>query len=121
MLLTGTSTLESYLQFLTVLILFVFVLGITYATTRWIAKYQKGKASGGNMEVMESLRITPDKYLQIVRVGTRYFVISVGKNEIHMISEVTESDLIWKDSQETALNFNSIFEKFKKQNEKDND
>jgi len=43
MLLTGAGTMDSYLQFITVLILFVFVLVITYVTTKWIAGYQKGK------------------------------------------------------------------------------
>ena len=39
MLLAITSRTDSYLQFLTVLLLFVFVLVITYFTTRWIARY----------------------------------------------------------------------------------
>ena len=38
-----------------------------------------------------------------------------------MLCECTEEELIWKETQGTELNFNSILEKFKKQNEKDND
>ena len=121
MLLTGTSTMDSYLQFITVLILFVFVLVITYITTRWIANYQKGKAMGCNMEVMETLRVTGNKYLQIVRVGKKYMVIAIGKDEIHMLSEVSEEDLVWKTTQETELNFSALLEKLKKQNGKEND
>lgn len=121
MLLSSGSTLDSYLQFITVLLLFIFVLAITYVTTRWIARYEKGKAVGNNMEVMETLRINSNKFLQIVRVGKKYIVISVGKDEIHMLCECTEEELIWKETQGTELNFNSILEKFKKQNEKDND
>ncbi len=121
MLLTNVSTMDSYLQFLTVLILFVFVLVITYVTTKWIANYQKGKAVGSNMEVMETLRITGNKYLQIVRVGKKYLVIGIGKDEVHMLAEVSEEDLVWKNLQETELNFNAILEKFKKQNGKEND
>ena len=121
MLLTGTSTMDSYLQFITVLILFVFVLVITYVTTRWIANYQKGKAIGSNMEVMETLRVTGNKYLQIVRVGKKYMVIAIGKDEIHMLSEVAEEDLVWKTGQEAELNFSALLEKFKKQNGKEND
>ena len=119
MLLTGTSTMDSYLQFITVLILFVLV--ITYITTRWIANYQKGKAMGSNMEIMETLRVTGNKYLQIVRVGKKYMVIAVGKDEIHMLSEVSKEDLVWKTGQEAELNFSALLEKFKKQNGKEND
>ena len=121
MLLTSVSTLDSYLQFITVLILFVFVLAVTYITTRWIANYQKNKAIGSNMEIMETLRVTGNKYLQIVRVGKKYLIIAIGKDEIHMISEISEDELVWKDSKETELNFGSILEKFKKQDRKDND
>ncbi len=122
MLLTGAgSTMDSYLQFITVLILFVFVLVITYVTTKWIAGYQKGKAAGCNMEVMETLRVTGNKYLQIIRVGNKYMVIAIGKDEIHMLTEVSEDDLIWKESRESEMNFSALLEKFKKQNGKEND
>lgn len=121
MLLTGAGSMDSYLQFITVLILFVLVLVITYVTTRWIAGYQKGKAAGSNMEVMETLRVTGNKYLQIVRVGNKYMVIAIGKDEIHMLTEIAEDDLIWKDSREQELNFNAILEKFKKPGGKEND
>ena len=93
MLLTGTGRTDSYLQFLTVLILFVFVQRITWVTTRWIANYQKGRALSGNLEVVETLRITGNKFLQIVRAGKKYLVIAVGKDEIHMLTELTEDEV----------------------------
>lgn len=119
MLLTGVSTTDGYLQFLTVLILFVFVLGITYAVTRWMAGYQKNKALGGNLEVMETMRVTGNKYIQIVRAGSKYLVIAVGKDEIHMLSELSEDDVVFSQDQPTSIDFGSILDKLKKQ--KDND
>lgn len=121
MLLTGAGTMDSYLQFITVLILFVFVLVITYVTTKWIAGYQKGKSAGSNMEVVETLRVTGNKYLQIVRVGNKYMVIAIGKDEIHMLTEVSEDDLLWKESRESEMNFSALLEKFKKPSGKEND
>ena len=59
----------SYVQFITVLIIFVVVLGITAMTTKWIAGYQKKQTENSNMEVVETSRIASNKYLQIVRVG----------------------------------------------------
>ena len=118
MLLTGTGRMDSYLQFLTVLILFVFVLGITWATTRWIANYQKGKALSSNLEVVETLRITGNKFLQIVRAGKKYLVIAVGKDEIHMLTELTEDEVtMLREHNTQSPDFKSILEKFKKQNE----
>lgn len=59
---------DSYVQFMTVLILFVFVLAITAFVTRWIGGYQRGRSAGTNMELIESLRLSNNKYVQIVRV-----------------------------------------------------
>lgn len=122
MLLTGMSRTDSYLQFITVLILFAFVLGITYATTRWMANYQKGKAAGSNLEVIETMRITNNKYLQIIRAGRKYLVIAVGKDEIHMITELSDNDLmLLKDQDTRKMDFKSILEKLKKQSAKEDD
>lgn len=122
MLLAGTGKMDSYLQFLTVLMLFVFVLGITWATTRWIANYQKGRALSSNLEVVETLRITGNKFLQIVRAGKKYLVIAVGKDEIHMLAELTQDEVTTlKEHDAQNPDFKSIFEKFRKQNAKEDD
>ena len=122
MLLTATGRLDSYLQFITVLILFVFVLLITYWTTRWIARYQKGKAGAGNLEVIEICRISPNKYVQIIRVGNKYLAIAVGKDEIHMLAEISEDELLLVENpNEQSLNFAGVFEQVKKLKEKEKD
>ena len=122
MLLTGMSATDSYLQFITVLVLFVFVLGITYVTTRWIANYQKGKNAGGNLEVIETMRITNNKYIQIVRAGDKYLAIAVGKDEIHMLTELSEEELLLTDvSAGNNMDFGSILDKFKRLSRKDDD
>lgn len=120
MLLSAVSTADSYLQFITVLVLFVFVLGITYVTTRWIANYQKDKTKGGNIEVLESFRIAPNKYIQIVRTGSRYLAIAVGKDEVHMLTELSKEELVMAGVQENA-DFGSILEKLRKHKQNEND
>lgn len=122
MLLTATGRLDSYLQFMTVLILFVFVLLITYWTTKWIARYQKGKAGAGNLEVIETCRISSNKYVQILRAGEKYLVIAIGKDEIHMLAELTEDELVIREETvEQTLNFAGVFEQVKKLKEKEKD
>ena len=71
MLLSVTTRMDSYIQFMTVLTLFVFVLIVTYLVTRWIARYQKGRAGLGNLEIVETCRVSPNKYVQIIRAGKR--------------------------------------------------
>lgn len=121
MLLSGVNSMDGYLQFITVLLLFLFVLAITYVATRWIAGYQKGKSAGSNIELIETARIAPNKYLQLVRAGSRYLVIAVGKDEIHMLAELSEDELVLTREPAAGMDFGSIFEKFKKQSGKDDD
>ena len=120
MLLAISSRTDSYLQFLTVLVLFVFVLFITYFTTRFIANYQKNKINGKNIEVIETARISSNKYLQIVKAGNHYLLIAIGKDEIHMLTELTEEELVLAAETNTGMmDFAKIFTQAKKLKEKE--
>lgn len=121
MLLTaiGNRT-NSVLQFVTVFLIFIFVIVITWGTTKWIAKIQKGQMTGGvNIEVIETQRINTDQYLQIVRAGNKYVLIAVGKTETHMITELSEDELIFKNDETKNVDFASVLEKFKATNKKE--
>ena len=114
MLLSIHSGIDSVVQFLTVLIMFVFVLGITYFTTRYIAKIQKGQMSNKNMELIDTLRISNNKYLQIVRVGERYYCMAVCKEMVTMLGEVQKEELVFYENDANAgMDFRSILEGFK--------
>ena len=118
MLLSVTTKMDSYLQFMTVLILFVFVLAITYFVTRWMANYQKGKAGTGNLEIIETCRVASNKYIQIVRAGEKYLVIAVGKDEVHMLSELSAIELNLQKGEMQTDGFADILEKVKRLKEK---
>lgn len=83
----------SYAQLITVLLVFVVVLGITAATTKWIANYQKQQSAGGNIEVIETSRISNTKYIQIIRVGETYIAIAVSKDAVTLLGEVSGDQL----------------------------
>ncbi len=88
-----TGSMDSYAQLITVLLVFVAVLGITAATTKWIANYQKHQGAGSNIQVIETSRISNNKYIQIVRVGGTYMVIAVCKDTVTLLGEVPEEQL----------------------------
>ena len=112
MLLTVSDTMSSYLQFVTVLIIFVFVLAITLWTTRWIAGYQKSKSVNTNVELLETFRLTNNKYVQIIRVGQKYLAVAVGKDSVTMLTEIPEDQLVLSDSAQTMVpNFKELLEK----------
>lgn len=90
-LLTGSP--GSYAQFITVLLIFVVVLGITAVVTKWMASYQKQQSRNENIEVIETTRIANNKYIQIIRAGEKYMVIAVCKDTVTMLGEVSEDSL----------------------------
>ena len=109
-----TSEMDSVIQFITVLLIFVFVLGIAYFTTRYVAGIQKDRYKTGNMEIIETLRISNNKYLQIVRAADKYYCIAVCKDTITMLGEIQKENMVFYENGVNAnLNFQDIFERIK--------
>lgn len=115
MLLSESSLRASSIaQFLTVLLMFIFVLVITYLTTRWIARLQRGQMVGGdNIEILETAKISVDKYIELVRVGDKYLALGVGKNEVSVLAELNEDSLKLEDKDDASLSFLSVLDKVK--------
>ena len=52
-----SSRIEAFAQLLTLLIIFIFVLAVTYYVTRFVGNYQKNKLSVSNINILETMRI----------------------------------------------------------------
>ena len=104
---------ESFTQFLTVILVFVLVLALTYFTTRFVGNYQKARTGSGNFEVIETYRITNGKYLQIVKIGEKYVVIGIDKDNITSICELSADDIkpAARQTESTTEVFKSVLEK----------
>ena len=115
MLLTVPQRTDSVAQFLTVFILFIGVLAVTVLTTKWIASYQKQQNLNGNIEVLETQRISNSKYIQILRVGEKYLAVAVCKDTVTMLTEVPKEQITFREAGggKTA-GFGELFEKIKK-------
>ena len=114
-----SSRIEAFAQLITLLIIFIFVLAVTYYVTRFVGNYQKNKLSGSNINILETMRIANNKYIQIVKIGSRVFAISVAKDTVSYLCELDEDELIYKESSSGKMlinndNFKEILEKFKK-------
>ena len=114
MILNSSAGFNSFMQFLVVLFLFVVVLGITLWTTRWIAGYQKEKMSGSNMEIVDTMRLSSNQYIQIVRIGGEYIAIAVSKDSVTKLAEIPSEQIILRQHSEgETLSFKELFEKTK--------
>ena len=110
------SSFESFIQLIGVLVIFLFVLGVTYVATRWIAGYQKTHSFNRNLKIIETLRLTTNKYVQ---AGDEYLVLAIGKDEVRLLTKLTGEQLKEIPSGElpegiTTESFKEIFEKIKK-------
>jgi flagellar protein FliO/FliZ len=89
----GMSTFENILQLLGLFLLFIFILGATYFATRLIGKIQLNQNNNSNFKNIETYKVSPNKYLQLVQIGSRYFVIAIGKNDISVITELDKEEI----------------------------
>ena len=112
MLLTISGEADSYIQFMTVLILFLLVLAVTYFVTKWMAGYQKSRISNANLEIVETIGLSNNKYVQIIRVGQKYLAVAICKDTVTMLTEVSEHELILSDgSVPKTMGFKDILDK----------
>ena len=93
MTLLSSHTLSDIAQFFTVLIIFIFVLALSMFCAKWMGNYQKNQYASGNIEVIESARVAPNKWVEIVRVGNKYKILAVCKDTVTYLGDFDESEL----------------------------
>ncbi|MGN0408501.1 MAG: flagellar biosynthetic protein FliO [Bacteroides sp.] len=124
MLLLDISTnnaISAVAQLITLILIFIFVLALTYFTTRFVGHYQKLRMSGSNIQIMETFRISNSKYMQIVKIGKKYFAIAVCKDTVTYLCELDGEDLIYNSvsTESHSDNFKAILDKLKKDKPED--
>lgn len=85
----GSNTL----QLLGLMLIFILILVVTYYTTKFVGGVKMGISKGSNFIVHETFRLSQTKYLQLIQIGTRYFVISVSKDNVNFLTEVYENEI----------------------------
>lgn len=118
-----SSSLNSFIQLIGVLLIFLLVLVITYFTTKWLGGFQKASMFHKNLQIIESLRVDANKFIALVKAGEIYLVVAVGKEEMTVLAQLTEEQLSevpsFEDSVSTLSSqnitdsFKSILEKAK--------
>lgn len=116
----NNNSTNSFVQFLTVFVIFILVIFLCAWTTKFVAGYQKNKMLSGNIQVLETFKIANNKYIQIVKIGDKTFAVGIGKDSVTMLTELNEESLDFSLSDgEQKGDFKSILEnaknfKFKK-------
>lgn len=91
------STAENILQLVGLVLLLVVILVAAYYTSKMIGGVKLGQMKNSNFNVIDTYRISQNKALQIVKVGNKYLLISIGKDTINYITELEESEVLIRD------------------------
>ena len=80
-------------RIITIALLLVGVLFLTGLTTRWLAGFEKKRLKGRNVELLEAVSLGSRKYVQILRVGSRFYAIAVCRDSVTLLCELKEEEL----------------------------
>lgn len=109
------------LELVGVLVVFILVLVATYYATRWIGKSGAIQAQSANIKVVETFKIAPNKYIQIIQLGSKYYSIGVTKDTISFLAPLDEGqlDLTDRGKDVPILPFRDMLDRLNKKQKKE--
>lgn len=115
---SGTNSIA---RFITLLLIFAFVLFITYLTTKFVGRAEQRSVRSRNLEIKEAVRTADGKVIELLRVGKKYVVVGVGKDSISYICDACAEDLEFSQADESQGGFAEILKRAKLLSGKDPD
>ena len=90
----------------------------TYYATKWIAKSGMIQSQSPNIKVIETFKVTTGKYIQIIKLGAKYYAIGVTKDNITFLTPLDEDQLDFSPdiSGSPKVSYKELFDKFSKKN-----
>lgn len=88
-----SSTFSIIGQFFSLICIFIFILFLTFYTTKFLANFKIKSTTKGNINIIETTSIGTN-YIHILKVSNQYFLVSSSKEGIRLISELKDFDFI---------------------------
>jgi len=108
------SPLDNVLQLVGLLLLLAFILAAAYYTSKFIGGMKLNQYKDSNFKVIDSYKISPNKILQLIQVGSKYLVIAICKDTVSVITELEESQVLFPETNiEKKINFKEILDKIR--------
>lgn len=111
LLLAKFSTLASIFK---LILLFVIFIGILFAAswfTRWYAESSGMKNRNSNIKIVESVPIGQGKMIYIAKIGEKYIAFAATKDQITVLTELTEDQLEIPPVEIPTGSFKEVFSK----------
>lgn len=95
---------------------FCSLLFLTYVTTRYIGQKQNKAMKSKNISVVETVMISADKRLHLVKAGKEYVLIASTSKSVEFLSKVEIEEVAGQEAaseeNEKPFEFKSLFEKY---------
>lgn len=92
---TGLSRVESLFNLFGMVLVFLFILGIAYLATKMLANTNFLNQKNKNINIIETYKLAPNKYIQIIKIGDKYIAVGIGKDEVEFLTEIPKEQLIF--------------------------
>ena len=109
----GMSVINSVGTIVGMLVIFIIILAAAYYTAKFLGQKSGFAGPSRNLKVIETCRLAPDRYLQIVRAGNAYYLIAITRNSITKIAELPKETI--EEYQPVADGQGKFLEIFKEQ------
>ena len=89
----------------------IFVLFLTYYGTKWLSVKVTNISQSKYINVLDKIVLGQNKYLAIVEISNKYYLLSVTDNNINILKELDELEIKTTYNTSENLEFNKIFSK----------
>ena len=84
--------------------------------TKFVGGYQKNLVQNRNMQIISSMKVGNNKFIAVIKVADKYLVIGVAKDNISMLTELTDEEAYMissKSGESFGEGFKNVMEKLK--------
>lgn len=99
----------TWFDMLGLIVITVLVLIATWLATRWIGRKSQISQSSRNVKIIERTPIARDKYLAIIEVAGKFYLISVTAQNVQMMTEIEDPDKLKKQKQTVNTSFANMY------------
>jgi len=75
------------------IMVFIFVIFLTYYATKLISNYGFKNNKNCNIKILEVIGVSPQKTLQLIKVGSKVILVAVTKDRVEYITEINENEI----------------------------
>ncbi len=80
-------------NFLPMLILLFFIIGVIYFIVRWVTKKRNISFVGSEFAKVEGTKtLAMNKYLQLVKIGNKHYILGIADHSVNLIMEITDKE-----------------------------